>query len=179
MNFETKKGYRIYIIVMIIITVPILTAPIFLYNHADAFQQIHDIYSYFCHQLTSRSHCFFPETGSIEDCHETSDFSSSKALTVTKGGFEGYKFPVCARDLGFYFFALIGGFFLSSLNKHNETDMPNPLWLIIAVLPLALDGGSQFIGLRESTNILRFITGSLAGFVIPFYIVPMLNRILR
>ncbi|WP_457612093.1 DUF2085 domain-containing protein [Methanocaldococcus sp.] len=32
---------------------------------------------------------------------------------------------------------------------------------------------TQYIGLRESFNTLRFLTGFLAGFVIVFYIIPL------
>ena len=35
--------------------------------------------------------------------------------------------------------------------------------LIISIVPMALDGFTQLIGLRESNNKARFITGALAG----------------
>jgi uncharacterized membrane protein len=46
---------------------------------------------------------------------------------------------------------------------------------VLAIIPIALDGGTQLIGLRESTNLLRAITGSIAGFAFSFYFIPMLN----
>lgn len=173
------KGYMIYMVLIILITVPAITSPILLYEYDEGFSQIQGIYSYACHQLTSRSYCFFPESGAVEDCYGTPSFELSKEWIVIKNGETGYKFPVCARDLAFYLFALIGGVFLSAINKHREMSVPNPLWLIIALIPFALDGTTQLVGLRESTNLLRFATGAVAGIVLPFYLVPMLNRFIR
>lgn len=38
---------------------------------------------------------------------------------------------------------------------------------------MAVDGTTQLIGLRESFNELRFITGFIAGFTVVFYILPI------
>ena len=38
---------------------------------------------------------------------------------------------------------------------------------------MAVDGTTQLIGLRESFNELRFVTGFIAGFVGVFYILPV------
>lgn len=40
---------------------------------------------------------------------------------------------------------------------------------ISLAVPAIVDGGTQFIGLRESNNILRFITGLLLGFGIVIF----------
>ncbi|MDD5022599.1 MAG: DUF2085 domain-containing protein [Candidatus ainarchaeum sp.] len=170
-------GYWIYLGIMGIIAIPAVTAPFVFYDNDEVFSQIHEIYHNFCHQVTSRSYCFFPETGTIENCFLNEEFSPSKQIVVEKNGIPGYKFPVCARDFGFYLFAFLGGIFLFTLGMHREINTPHPLWIILAIIPMGLDGGTQFIGLRESNNILRVMTGSIAGFVIPFYLVPMLNRI--
>jgi len=49
---------------------------------------------------------------------------------------------------------------------------PRILYLLIAASPLILDGGIQLIGLRESTNTIRAITGFIFGLAIAFYIAP-------
>ena len=50
--------------------------------------------------------------------------------------------------------------------------MPKKRWIILVFTPIILDVFTQTIGLRESTNIIRIITGALAGFTAPFYIYP-------
>ena len=174
-----KKGYIIYMIIILLFAAPILVTPVFLYNHENAFNKMQTLYAFACHQLTSRSYCYFPEKGAVEDCYSSSEYKPNKEAIVEKNGLDGYKFPVCARDLGIYFFMILGGFFVFAISKQEEMVPPSPLWLILALIPIGLDGGTQLLGMRESTNLIRFITGAIAGFVMPFYIVPILNRIFR
>ncbi len=173
------RGYIVYMILIALITIPIFTTTIMQYQEEQNFESIQHTYKYFCHQLTSRSYCYFPDKGSVEDCYVSSEFKESKESKVMKDGFVGYKFPVCARDVGFYVFALIGGLFLFTTGRHVGKIVPHPFWLIITLIPMGLDGGTQYIGLRESTNTLRLITGAIAGIVLPFYVVPILNRIIK
>lgn len=49
---------------------------------------------------------------------------------------------------------------------------PRARYLFIAAAPLIIDGGTQLLGLRESTNTLRAITGLLFGSAIAFYVAP-------
>ncbi len=87
----------------------------------------------------------------------------------------GYKFPVCARDLAIYAAMLLGAFLLPFVMKVDTKTVPPLRYFIIALIPIGIDGGTQLIGLRTSTNELRIITGVIAGIVIPFYLIPMLN----
>ncbi len=174
-----RNGYIIYMIIILLFAVPILVTPIFLYNHENAFNKMQKTYAFACHQLASRSYCYFPEKGSIENCYDSSEFKPNKDAIVEKEGEKGYKFPVCARDLGIYFFMILGGFFVFAMSKQEEMIPPHAIWLILALIPIGLDGGTQLLGWRESTNLIRVITGAITGFVIPFYIVPILNRIFK
>lgn len=74
----------------------------------------------------------------------------------------GHQLPVCARCTGIYFGAFIGSFFARAKS-------PPPLFLVAALIPMALDGGTQLL-FRESTNALRLATGLIAGFVVIFYV---------
>jgi uncharacterized membrane protein len=49
---------------------------------------------------------------------------------------------------------------------------PRVRYLLVAAVPLILDGGTQLIGLRESTNLIRAITGFLFGSAMAFYLAP-------
>jgi len=74
----------------------------------------------------------------------------------------GHQLPVCARCIGIYLGAFSGSFFA-------RKNSPPPWVLVAAVVPMALDGGTQLV-FRESTNVLRFVTGLIAGFVVVFYL---------
>ena len=66
--------------------------------------------------------------------------------------------PLCARCTGFYSSLLI-------LSPILCVFLPENIHLsIILTLPLIIDGETQFMGFRESNNILRLITGLLAGY---------------
>ena len=184
MNLEYKAKY-IYLFFAGLLAIPMFLTPFLFYNSPNIFNSIHTIYSPLCHQLTSRSFCFFPKKASVEDCYSSSEFKSSKERVVIKEGVKGYKFPVCSRDVGFYLALFIGGLYYTPSNSNKRESKQNslvktppPIFLIIAILPLALDGMTQFIGLRESTNSIRLITGIIAGFVVPFYLIPMFSNIL-
>lgn len=60
-----------------------------------------------------------------------------------------------------------------TVKKLNDFKTPNKWYLIMALIPMGIDGTTQLIGLRESFNELRLITGLIAGFVGVFYILPV------
>lgn len=170
------RGYLLYTALILLISIPIFISPFVASSKSIVASEIQSYYAPLCHQLTSRSLCYFPEKGSVEDCFSTSQFSESKESVVTKNGLIGYKFPVCSRDLGIYLFMLIGGIVFAFRNKLDSKEIPPAIWLIVALVPIGIDGGGQFIGLWESTNMIRLITGAIAGFAVPFYLIPMMNR---
>jgi uncharacterized membrane protein len=71
--------------------------------------------------------------------------------------FKGRQFPVCARCTGIF----IGYFTLPLF--HFGIIHPSFLLLILLATPFLLDSITQTMGLRESNNTLRFITGFLFG----------------
>lgn len=75
----------------------------------------------------------------------------------------GAPMPICARCVGIYI-GLIAG-----LVTFTIVPWVRERWLrtavFVAALPLAIDGITQALGLRESTNSLRLATGITAAFV--------------
>lgn len=71
---------------------------------------------------------------------------------------------------------LISALLYPLMKKIDNTEFPKIYWLVPALLPLVIDGGTQLIGLRESTNLLRVITGFIAGYAAVFYLVPAYNK---
>ena len=72
----------------------------------------------------------------------------------------------------------VGGFLVLLFKKKNETKIPSMIWLVLFILPMAIDGLSQLFDLRESTNEIRIISGSIAGIIIPFYFIPIVNKLI-
>ncbi len=72
-----------------------------------------------------------------------------------------HQFPVCARCTGFYT-GLIVYLICNSIYTHNY-DLNMLMLSMVLMIPVAVDGFTQYFGLRESTNNLRFITGFIGG----------------
>lgn len=71
--------------------------------------------------------------------------------------YKGKQFPVCARCTGIHLGYLSFPVFLFSIFNLS-------LWLsILLVLPTLIDGLTQAFFNRESNNLLRFLTGLIAG----------------
>lgn len=76
--------------------------------------------------------------------------------------FRGHQFPLCARCTGFVVGTLAFCIYSFLFPIHYTYEL-----FIIALLiqlPYIIDGTTQFLGLRESNNILRFITGFIGAF---------------
>ncbi|MEM2948038.1 MAG: DUF2085 domain-containing protein [Candidatus Anstonellales archaeon] len=173
-------GYWIYTIAMLVFALPIFITPLIGPSNQKLFLFMHELYGPTCHQLTSRSLCYFPANLTITNCFPTNEFSLSKQAIVKREEFgTGYKFPVCARDVGVYGAALLSALLYPLLFKKDNLEIPPLIFFIVAILPMAIDGGMQLIGVWESTNPVRVTTGAIAGFAMTFYAIPLLNRIFR
>lgn len=174
-------GFVAFMALITLWLLPITLAPFMLISGVDLANPIYAAYgsSLVCHQLNSRSLCYFPANSTVADCTEDSThFELVKTNDVAREGNIGYKFPVCARDIGIYYAMLLGGIMIFLLGRQGSHMVPNPWFLAIALLPMAIDGGAQLIGLHESSNFLRIATGFIGGIALPFYFVPMLNGVL-
>lgn len=91
----------------------------------------------------------------------------------------GWKVAYCQRDIAIYGMIGIGSLLYFIITQFGGKVPPLPFWgyLLIAIAPIGLDGFSQlfanppfngfglpFYPIRESTPILRTITGALFGF---------------
>lgn len=92
----------------------------------------------------------------------------------------GHQLPVCARDTGIYLGFVISLAIIIALDRgHHRSDAP-PAWVIalgvIGLLVMVWDGATSYAGLRETTNLIRLVTGVSAGFALPLMVVPILNE---
>ncbi len=165
------KPYTIYISILILFNLLILATPFIMVSDYSTGKMLHSAFSPTCHQLAARSYCYYPESGGIADCPKI--YSRQMVFETEQG--TAYKFPVCARDLPLYLAALLGGLAVYFTKWKDSSKTPNPIYFVIALIPIAFDGGTQFLGFRESTNQLRALTGMIAGFAFSFYFIPMIN----
>lgn len=87
----------------------------------------------------------------------------------------GYQICLCARCLAIYSSLLIGGLLLAYLRKRRPIKALAFWTWVLLVLPMALDGGTQFFGWRESNNALRVLTGVLFGLATAWLTLPRMN----
>ena len=74
----------------------------------------------------------------------------------------GWKVALCQRDVAIYAAVFLTGLFYALVRDRLR---PLPFkYYILFLIPIAIDGGTQLIGWRESTWFLRTVTGALFGF---------------
>jgi uncharacterized membrane protein len=89
--------------------------------------------------------------GGDVNCHQ----KASRSLFIN-----GNEMPYCSRDLGIFIGMMLG----CALGLYIVLDLK--VWYIIGgLVPMGIDGVGQLVGLWESTNPVRLLTGALAGFI--------------
>jgi len=151
-------------------------------NVADALYASHVP---FCHQMPERSLCIFSKGGSywVGDCvpknaevqYSGLNQYSNRYHVILSNGAIGYEFGEDARNTAIYFGLLFGGLLFPLTRNASSDKLPRLRWLLLALIPIALDGTTQLAGLRESTNILRILTGGITGIALSFYLIPLFN----
>lgn len=84
----------------------------------------------------------------------------------------GYQFPICARCMGIVF----GYFGAIILCKYIHFSY---LTWTVFILPMAIDGLTQYMGFRESKQYLRLITGLCGGYGLLSLQIGILIKIMR
>ncbi|HEY4612347.1 MAG TPA: DUF2085 domain-containing protein [Bacteroidota bacterium] len=86
----------------------------------------------------------------------------------------GEKFAVCIRCSAIYFSFFAGLALVPLLQGLGNRTPPQRRWLMAAMLPMLVDVLLSVSGIHASTDLTRFVTGSLLGVTVPLYIVPIL-----
>jgi uncharacterized membrane protein len=87
----------------------------------------------------------------------------------------GVFMPICARCTAIYAGALLGIALFLAIPPLQRSPLPGWI-LLLALLPMVLDGGTQAIRIRESTNALRVLTGTPAGLLFMIWILGRVER---
>lgn len=140
------KIYIIFLSVTFIWTLSIYLIPVFV-SVGGVWEKIADYgYLFFastCHQLDDRSFFIF-----------------------------GNKVAVCSRCASVYSAFLTGVILYPLLRGLENKKLPSIWILLLFALLLFLDAVLDALGILKNTFISRAITGSLIGFLLPFYLIP-------
>ncbi len=161
---------------------------------------LYKAYSVVCHQLAYRSFFLFGEQSVYPRAAAGVDVPLTfQQATGLSGGDEaadlfaarayigdervGYKVALCERDAAIYAAILLFGLLFGATGRRLPA-LPWYLWLVLAIVPIGLDGFSQlfsqpplsFIPYRESTPFLRVLTGGLFGFMTAWFGYPLVEE---
>ena len=160
---------------------------------------IYKAYSVVCHELAFRSWFLFGEQASYpraaaqvegilsyseatgldeNDLWAARDYQGNEAI--------GYKVALCERDIAIYVGILLFGVGYAVTGRKLKP-VHWILWILLGLVPIGLDGLSQLasqppmnlLPYRESTPVLRSITGFLFGFVTAWFGYPYVEETMR
>ena len=158
-------------------------------------QFLYKIYRPACHQLAYRSFFLFGKQGvypralvgikgleTFEELTGADSDDSAFASGFIGNDTLGYKVALCQRDVAIYA-GLLLFMLVYWISGSRVRAIPWYLWLLIAVVPIGLDGVWQVVSqmglrfltwlpVRESTPFLRVLTGALFGVFSAWFIVP-------
>lgn len=92
----------------------------------------------------------------------------------------GYQVAVCVRDVATFsaLFAASVGIAVARRGVGRLRPLPGALYAL-ALVPIGLDGLTQLVGWRESTPLLRTLTGALFGAATAAFVLPLLDAALN
>ncbi len=184
------------LIVLTYVSLPFL-APVLMKTGATGPAYVlYRVYGSMCHQMAFRSWFLFGEqpaypraaagvsgllsyeqaTGlSGQDIWQARQFLGNEVI--------GYKVALCQRDIAIYL-AILGFGLLFILTGRKLRSIHWTVWILLALVPIGLDGLSQFLSqppfnllpYRESTPLLRTLTGALFGFSTAWFGYPMVEE---
>ncbi len=142
--------------------VPPFLAPLLMaagYEYPARF--IYLAYRLTCHQLPTRSYFLFGRQP-VYSPEELRPFINPADPAAFLGNPDlGFKVAFCERDVAIYGVMLLAGLAYGLLRGRLRA-LDWRLFLVL-ILPLAVDGTTQLVGLRESDWLLRTLTGALFG----------------
>jgi uncharacterized membrane protein len=138
---------------------------------ADA---LYAAYHYTCHQWAFRSFFLSNSATAPVAVYDQRQLNSSALDPFTFDGSAdlGWKMAFCERDLAIYLGLLAVG--LLYARRRQMRPVSFGLFALL-ILPMAVDGSTQFVGWRESTWQLRVVTGLLFGLASAWLVLPRLD----
>ncbi|MCL5428675.1 MAG: DUF2085 domain-containing protein [Chloroflexi bacterium] len=188
------------LLLFLYVGLPFLAPVLMNAGYPQAARPIYSLYGAVCHQLAFRSWFLFGEqpvypraVAGVEGFQtfeqatgidEEGVSSLLDARSFIGNEQVGYKVAFCQRDVAIYGGMLIFGLIFAATRRRMRS-LHWILWILIGCLPIALDGFSQlfsqipgfdFVAFRESTPLLRTLTGFLFGFTTAWFGFPLLEE---
>lgn len=157
---------------------------------------IYTVYRSACHQLAYRSVFLFGEQlvyparaagldnlAPYEDVSGAEPFDLVTARDFIGSSALGYKVAICQRDIAIWLGVFLFGMAFS-LTGRKLRPLPLGFWILVGMFPIGIDGVSQLISqlpyewlnsvipYRESTPLLRSVTGLLFGITTAWFGYP-------
>lgn len=198
LSFWLSRNYLALfnVFVLIYLSLPIFAPMLMKVGIEQPASWIYRVYGAVCHQLAFRSWFLFGEQAAYP--REAASIEGLLAYGESTGMNEadlwgarrylgdeivGYKIGLCQRDVAIYGGILLFGM-IFGLTGRKIKAIPWYVWIIFGIIPIGLDGFSQLISqpplnllpYRESTPLLRTITGFLFGFMTAWFGYPLVEQ---
>jgi len=102
-------------------------------------------------------------------CHQLED----RSLQIS-----GETLSVCARDTGIYIGIFSSLTYLHFTKRKSKITIPTikvSFFLLLLMTPMMVDGLGSYLHWFESDNIKRLVSGTSFGFVLPYFLYPLLS----
>lgn len=161
----------------VLVGLPILAPVLYHLGFDEPAALIHAIYRPLCHQLPERSFFLFGPslTYSYDELAALLGQGTVPQRWVGSADI-GFKVAICERDVAVYGSMVLAGVAFHWMRGIRPLSVRRFLLLIV---PMAVDGGGQFIGLWSSTWLTRVITGTLFGVACIAFTYPYLEQGMR
>jgi len=202
-GYWIAKHYMAFINILLVmyVGIPIL-APIFMnLGWTTPAKIIYTIYKPLCHQLAYRSFFLFGnqlvyprELANVPSLMTYEDVTGNQAQDLVSArlmigdSFLGYKIALCERDIAIWGSLALFGIIFAIFGRKWKP-FPWWAWLIIGVIPMGIDGISQlpslatnafaWLPVRESTPLIRVISGVLFGITTGWYVFPIMEETMQ
>ncbi|MEX1247340.1 MAG: DUF2085 domain-containing protein [Anaerolineales bacterium] len=188
------------LILFVYVGLPFLAPTLMKAGYPDLARPIYSMYGAVCHQLAFRSWFLFGEQPiyprasagleGYETLQQATGIEESDPASLLQArdfiGNEqlGYKVAYCQRDIAIYGAMLIFGLLYVATGRRIP-GLHWTLWILIGIAPIAIDGFSQLLSqfqgfnlweYRESTPLLRTLTGALFGVTTAWFGFPLLEE---
>ncbi|WML59153.1 DUF2085 domain-containing protein [Neobacillus sp. PS2-9] len=90
----------------------------------------------------------------------------------------GETLSVCARDTGIYIGIFSSLTYLHFTKRKSKITIPTikvSFFLLLLMVPMMVDGLGSYLHWFESDNIKRLVSGTSFGFVLPYFLYPLLS----